>query len=447
MVWWVASTLAFAGVPVAGSLTAANGQPLDGSHVVTFCLHSLARQTSLGSSEIWCDDVDVAFVGGAFTAALSDGLDPAAVFDAWADVQLAVTVGGVTSAPTPIGWVPYAAKSARSDVAHQAEDADRLGGKLPSAYTYSASGAGLALTGTTFSITQSALTPAWSNVVGRPTAGTAISLAGDQISVVQGDLQPSWANVQGRPTAGAGISLAGTTIAVTGEHTDVRVAQPAGADTFTGSGPSAVSITGIPTSKWGRLTFGNGADGNYAGIGARVEGAGSYLSFGTSNNYAAGITNEAMTIEPSGNTRFNGTIRGGQIPLVSQMFEVGKVTIGVGSTATIGSIRPTFAYVSGESSADNISYVLRVNVAGHTDTTQSTTIDVQGFSQGCGCVVTRISDWVVYGRDWGDNYQDLNVSRRVGGHFGISDLRIYNKSGATLEVFAYGYTVYGSAPN
>ncbi len=43
MMLWIALPLAQAGVPVAGALTDAAGQPLDGSHPVTFCLHSLAR--------------------------------------------------------------------------------------------------------------------------------------------------------------------------------------------------------------------------------------------------------------------------------------------------------------------------------------------------------------------------------------------------------------------
>jgi len=74
------------------------------------------------------------------------------------------------------------------------------------------------------------------------------------------------------------------------------------ATTFTGAGASALSITGgIANNEYARLTFGNGAAGNYAGIGAQITGGGSYLLLGTSNNYGTGITNEAIVISPTGN--------------------------------------------------------------------------------------------------------------------------------------------------
>ena len=71
--------------------------------------------------------------------------------------------------------------------------------------------------------------------------------------------------------------------------------------TFTGIG-STVGITGsIPTNGFAKLTFGNGAGGDYGGIGLLPTNSGSYLYFGTSNNYASGITNNAMVIDYNGN--------------------------------------------------------------------------------------------------------------------------------------------------
>jgi len=73
------------------------------------------------------------------------------------------------------------------------------------------------------------------------------------------------------------------------------------ASSFTGPQKSALAISGsIGTGEYARLTFGNAVQGNYGGMGLRVENTGSYLSFGTSNNYNSGITNEAMTIDPVG---------------------------------------------------------------------------------------------------------------------------------------------------
>ncbi len=79
---------------------------------------------------------------------------------------------------------------------------------------------------------------------------------------------------------------------------------------FTGIG-STVGITGgIPTNGFAKLTFGNGAGGDYGGIGLLVTNSGSYLYFGTSNNYASGITNNAMVIDYNGNVGIGTTSPG-----------------------------------------------------------------------------------------------------------------------------------------
>jgi len=88
----------------------------------------------------------------------------------------------------------------------------------------------------------------------------------------------------------------------------VTVSDAAYAGSFTGTS-STIAVgggNGIQNGQYAKLTFGNGP-GNYGGIGVKVTGPGSFLSLGTSNNYNNGITNEAMTIDPSGNVGVNNT--------------------------------------------------------------------------------------------------------------------------------------------
>jgi fibronectin-binding autotransporter adhesin len=65
-----------------------------------------------------------------------------------------------------------------------------------------------------------------------------------------------------------------------------------------------------------------------ARIGTRVESNGSYLQFGTSNNYGTGITNTAMTIDPSGNVGI-GQTNPGNLLTVNQS---GNATAATAST-------------------------------------------------------------------------------------------------------------------
>ncbi len=71
-------------------------------------------------------------------------------------------------------------------------------------------------------------------------------------------------------------------------------------NSFTGLGTTVGIGNGIQNNSFAKLTFGNNY-GNAAGIGAQITGGGSYLHLGTSDNYAAGITNSAMVIDPHGN--------------------------------------------------------------------------------------------------------------------------------------------------
>ncbi|MDD5071492.1 MAG: helix-turn-helix domain-containing protein [Patescibacteria group bacterium] len=71
---------------------------------------------------------------------------------------------------------------------------------------------------------------------------------------------------------------------------------------FTGAHNAGLKIRGGTTnSEYALLGFASSYDSNVGQIGVRQEAIGSYMEFGTSNNYGLGITNTAMTINPSGN--------------------------------------------------------------------------------------------------------------------------------------------------
>ena len=70
---------------------------------------------------------------------------------------------------------------------------------------------------------------------------------------------------------------------------------------FTGTSNSLLYLNSDDTNNnWRGVTFGRGG---YAlgKIGIQRTSSGSYMAFGTSNNYGAGVTKQAMTIDPAGN--------------------------------------------------------------------------------------------------------------------------------------------------
>jgi hypothetical protein len=149
-------------IPVWGTLSGGDGAPLTGTHAVTL------EVVDGSGGVLWDADVEVHFDEGAFAAQLGPlDLD---LFATEAARFLRVTTGGVSSAPVPVGFAPRAGWAA---------NAGALGGQPPSAYrratdlipwsqladvpagfddgtddgnTYAA-GAGLSLTGNTFSVT------------------------------------------------------------------------------------------------------------------------------------------------------------------------------------------------------------------------------------------------------------------------------------------------------
>lgn len=83
---------------------------------------------------------------------------------------------------------------------------------------------------------------------------------------------------------------------------------------FMGSHTQGVKIeTEYPVNHFSLLGFGGWSQDyprNLAQIGAKITDAGSYLYFGTSNNYASGITNSALVIDYNGNIGIGTTSHG-----------------------------------------------------------------------------------------------------------------------------------------
>jgi hypothetical protein len=80
-----------------------------------------------------------------------------------------------------------------------------------------------------------------------------------------------------------------------------------GLTSFTGTSFLGLQLRGAAsTNDYSGIGFSTTNQGApTAKIAAYFSGAGSYLQFGTSNSYVGGVTNTAMTIDPSGNLQFN----------------------------------------------------------------------------------------------------------------------------------------------
>jgi hypothetical protein len=80
------------------------------------------------------------------------------------------------------------------------------------------------------------------------------------------------------------------------------VTGPSGVTSFTGTTRLGATIQGaLSTNDYSGIDFTSNNNAPRARVAAVFTGSGSSLSFGTSNNYANGITNTAMSIDPSGN--------------------------------------------------------------------------------------------------------------------------------------------------
>jgi len=82
----------------------------------------------------------------------------------------------------------------------------------------------------------------------------------------------------------------------------------AGITSFTGTSPMAITTQGATsTNDYSGIDFTENGNAPRARIASYFSGSGSYLQFGTSNNYTSGITNTAMTIDYSGNVGIGAT--------------------------------------------------------------------------------------------------------------------------------------------
>jgi hypothetical protein len=212
-------------VPVQGTLSGADGAPLNGTRTVTFRLFD--DETAGG--EVYADDFEVAFVDGAFAAWLGSGDEPldVEVFadDLWLEVELA---GGPPAARVGIGWATRAGVAANalkfggvafddftlpwSQITGKPLPASCANGQFPA--WNNASGAWSCATpsdATYGGVAFNDFTLAWSQITGKPLPA----------SCANGEV-PAWSTATGawtcavrnNLTAGSGISLTGGQISV-----------------------------------------------------------------------------------------------------------------------------------------------------------------------------------------------------------------------------------------
>jgi len=85
---------------------------------------------------------------------------------------------------------------------------------------------------------------------------------------------------------------------------------------------------------------------------------------------------------------------------------------------------------------------LWVTVPGHFDHTQSTTVNVYYHDAGLGTwdIDSQIGDWKILGRDWGNRYIDLNISKvsHYNTIYRVRTFKLKNVGEKNLEIFAYG---------
>jgi fibronectin-binding autotransporter adhesin len=125
-----------------------------------------------------------------------------------------------------------------------------------------------------------------------------------------------------------------------GAKLDILGAEIAGG-VFTGTTPGIVRVGGgsFNVDDIIALDFGSSSQGGgtapLARVGTRLTGSGSYLHFGTSNSYGSGVTNTAMSIDPSGNVGIGTPSPGAKLDVSG---EVRTSSNFIADNATLGSL-------------------------------------------------------------------------------------------------------------
>lgn len=276
-------------------------------------------------------------------------------------------------------------------------------------------------------------------------------------------LSPSSFTIDTSGKVGIGTTAPGEKLHVAGQ---VRIAPGAGnfATTFTGNVASAIAVTGsIGNNEFARLTFGNGLQANYAGVGTKVTSGGSYLYLGTSNNYANGITNEAVVIDPVGNVGIGTATPKTQLQLgaASGLLEVGSAparTMLANNAYWDGSAWKRLTANNGapllQLNTDNTTYFYRATDAGNTADstityTASMMIGADGrVGIGTGAPSARLA--VVRGTDtWTADFFGLSTSNsvRIGTLGGVATIGANNNAGnawADLSINPGGNTLFAT---
>ncbi len=160
-------------VPVQGVISDGAGAPINGVQPAVFRLYQ-------GSTEVHEELQNVVFYGGTFAAQVGVATElSSAAFAGTGPVSMTIEVLGVESEAIAVGWAGRAAWAQRAATADLADDADRLGGELPSTYQKVADawspGTGFDLNGRTFDF-DTDLLPTTSQIRAAVT-GSAINLA------------------------------------------------------------------------------------------------------------------------------------------------------------------------------------------------------------------------------------------------------------------------------
>jgi len=196
------------------------------------------------------------------------------------------------------------------------------------------------------------------------------------------------------------------------------------------SGSNGISVPGTVSA------------GTFSGSGASLTGTGSSFTAGAVTNGV--YTNTGNTFTQFGGVNSN-YAKSGSI-LIPMQLHNSATGQGLGVPTTISPGSEQYFNALGNMSWPQGSRVrlwLVVNVQGSPDITENTTLNIHINAIGSATPYDsgfKLSNWTVYGRDWGDNYQDHNISPMF--YMGNNNYGLYIKNtGSTnyVQIFGYGF--------